>query len=378
MGYRVLAGKDPKRWLHEIAIALGTVGGTQFRLANLSDANFSQAILKNSDFRRANLTRSCFTHAKGLTLARVNRTYLEDEQIRNLVVTGDGKGGLFNYKDMRGVNLQGANLSHAKFIGANLSEANFCKADLTHAKLAQAQLYRADFKEANLTGACIQDWGISADTQFNNVQCKYVYMHLTTQNDEDPYRKPDNRDEDFKTGDFELFITPLVAAQALYQSQNIDPRSITNIVDLFHERLDPAAASLALQKLSEQHPEAGIKVVALEGRGNEKVRMQVLVSEEADKSFLSAQYSDIYRQLKSMSYKDLQSLLSGITEKDKQIRRLEAMLEQAIQQPRFYVETYHQEGELIMSQSKGNIRFDHVQGNISGVAAAGETQGNRI
>lgn len=70
----------------------------------------------------------------------------------------------------------------------------------------------------------------------------------------------------------------------------------------------------------------------------------------------------------------MQAILSEVTEKDKTIRMLRETLETAIQQPKFYVETYQQQGELIMTQSKGNISISGVQGSVSGVAAAGENQ----
>ena len=62
-------------------------------------------------------------------------------------------------------------------------------------------------------------------------------------------------------------------------------------------------------------------------------------------------------------------------QKDNQIRILEKLLENALQQPKFYVETYQNQGEFIMTQeNKGNVSISGVQGNVSGVAAAGENQ----
>ncbi len=55
---------------------------------------------------------------------------------------------------------------------------------------------------ACLTGAIIQDWSISTDTQLSAVKCEYIYMQLPTKIDPDPCRKPDNRNEVFQEGDF--------------------------------------------------------------------------------------------------------------------------------------------------------------------------------
>jgi hypothetical protein len=242
----------------------------------------------------------------------------------------------------------------------------------------RAQLYRANLSAACFTGAYIQDWGISTETRLDHVVCDYIYMRLPSRDDPDPCRKPDNRAEVFQPGDFADFIAPILKTLDLYQQQHVDPRSVAKTyktIDLFHHAgLDPGAAALALQQLATQHPEAGIEVLTLEGRGQDKIRLQARVSDQADRSQLSAQYFEHYSQFKALPYPDLQALLAGIAEKDSQIHRLGTMLETAIQQPRFYVETYQNQGEFIMSQSKGNIQIGDVQGNISGLATAGDNQ----
>ncbi len=89
----------------------------------------------------------------------------------------------------------------------------------------------------------------------------------------------------------------------------------------------------------------------------------------------NAEYFAKYKQIKALPYSDMQSLLTGIEEKDERIRGLEKLLENAISQPKFYVETYQNQGEFIMTQeNKGNVSISSVQGNISGIAAAGENQ----
>lgn len=40
----------------------------------------------------------------------------------------------------------------------------------------------------------------------------------------------------------------------------------------------------------------------------------------------------------------------------------------------YYIENFQNQGEFVMSQDKGNVKISGVQGNISGVAAAGEDQ----
>jgi uncharacterized protein YjbI with pentapeptide repeats len=109
--------------------------------------------------------------------------------------------------NLRELNLRDANLQDASLIGTDLSDATLQNANLSGAKLAQAQLYQANLNEACLTGAYIETWGISTETKLEDIKCEYVYMRLPTKDDPDPCRKPDNRQETFKPGDFADFIS---------------------------------------------------------------------------------------------------------------------------------------------------------------------------
>lgn len=375
MGWRSLSGDKRYRLIRELAISITTSGGTSFRGANLTDANFTGAVLENTDFRGAILTRTRWFQSQ-LKKVNVERTYLENPLIRQLVTTGNGTGKLFNHLNLRGLNLQDAILTDASFIGADLSGATLKGAILSRAKLVQTQLYGVNLSEACLTGAYIQNWGISTDTKLEEVKCEYIYMHLPTPEDPDPCRKPDNRQENFREGDFADFIAPIIKTLDSYQQQNLDPRTLTIVpktLDLYHyEGIDPSAAAIALRQLIEQHPEAKIEVVTIEGRGSEKIRLQARVSDEANRSELNATYFKSYNRIKALPYPDIQNLLAGIEEKDKRIRSLEQMVIAAIGSSKFYVETYQNQGEFAMSQSKGNINISGTQGNVSGVAAAGE------
>jgi len=378
VSYQAIRGNPKYALICKIAISTCNYGGTSFRGANLTYADFTQANLKHADFRDAILTRTRWFQANHLAQAQTSGTCLEDPKIRQLVVTLNGQDQNFDQMDLRGLNLQGANLADASLIGAKLSEAILQDVDLARAKLVQTQLYGANLTGACLTGACIQDWAISTDTHLEQVRCEHVYMRLPTQEDPDPWRKPDNRHETFREGDFTDFIAPIIKTLDLYRQQNVDPRQIASTfksLDFYHYGgIDPAAAAIALKQLAEEYPEAGLEVVVLEGRGEEKIRLQAVVMGEADSSQLNAKYFEKYRQISSLPYRDIQALLAGASEKDERIRSLERLLENALQQPKFYVETYQNQGEFSMSQSRGNVNINSVQGNISGIAAAGENQ----
>ena len=378
IAWRVQLGDPKYPLLRGLSTFLSSIGGTSFHGANLSESTFNQATLKSVDFRKALLKRTSWFQASKLEQARIQGTYLIDSRVRHLVTTRDGREKNYDRLDLRGLNLKDAKLQDGSFIGADLNEATLEAANLSGAKLVQTQLYKTNLTGACLTGAYIQDWGISTDTKLEAVKCEYIYMQLPTKDDPDPYRKPDDRNETFKEGDFTEFITPIIKTLDLYRAQNLDLRkyaSTFKTLDLFHyEGLDPAAASVAFGQLSEEYPEAELEVVALEGRGNEKVRLQAVVAGNVNRSELSAKYFAKYEQIQALPYGDLQALMAGVVEKDERIRNLEKLLESALQQPKFYVETYQNQGEFIMTQSKGNVNISGVQGNVSGVAAAGENQ----
>jgi uncharacterized protein YjbI with pentapeptide repeats len=175
---KALAGDKTYTFIRNLAIAFAAIGGTSFRGAELTDADFTQATLDSTDLRGANLTRTCWFQAQKLSFARVEKTYLENEQVRQLVVTGEGHKQNFDHLSLRGVNLRGANLVEASFVGADLSDANLQSANLSRAKLTQTYLDKADLTGARLVGACIDDWGITNDTKFDKVQYEYVFRRL--------------------------------------------------------------------------------------------------------------------------------------------------------------------------------------------------------
>ncbi|BAY33270.1 pentapeptide repeat protein [Nostoc carneum NIES-2107] len=376
VGSQAITGDKKYSLIRLLAISIVAQSGTSFRGANLTDADFTQASLKTVDFRKATLTRTCWFKTQNLDQARLDGTYLEDAKVRDLVVKKDGRDQKFDHLNLRELNLQNANLQDASFIGTDLSETTLQNANLSGAKLVQAQVYQANLNEACLTGAYIENWGISTNTKLEGIKCKYIYMQLPTKNDPDPCRKPDNRQETFKVGDFADFITPIIKTLDLYQTQNVDPRQVASkfkTLDLFHyEGIDPTAAAIAVTQLAENHPEAELEIVALEGRGQDKIRLQAKVSGNANRSELYKEYFNKYTEIQSLSYSDVQALLLGIQEKDERIQSLEKLIENAIHQPKFYVETYQNQGEFFMSQSKGNISISGAQGDISGVAAVGE------
>ena len=352
ISWQTIAGNNTYFFINAIAIALVSTGGTSFRNADLTDANFTQVILKNTDFTKANLTRTYWYRAKKLDFANVSKTYLEKLIVRQLVVTGEGIDKNFDSLNLRGVNLFGANLVDVSFIGADLSQANLQNADLSRTKLAQTQLDGTDFKGATLTGAYIQDWGITSDTNFDGVRCEYVYMRLPTKENPDPLRKPDNRQEVFADGEFGDFIKPIFDTLDLYHSQGVDPRAI----------------AISFKELAENHPDAELEIVAMEKRGHNKFLLRAKTASTADKSELSAEYFDTYNQLKGLPEGEIKLLLA---EKDNQIRRLENMVMTALERPSFYSNTQVGQVSTMTSNPGGFSVGGSVGGNVNNVQGDG-------
>lgn len=82
----ILAGDENVTLTRTVAIAFAATGGTSFRGADLTDADFTQAILKNTDFIKANLTRTRFYEARKLNLARVGDSILANQAVLNLLI----------------------------------------------------------------------------------------------------------------------------------------------------------------------------------------------------------------------------------------------------------------------------------------------------
>ncbi len=317
IAWRTLQGEEKYASIRNFAIAIAAFKGTSFRNADLTDANFNQATLKSTNFCKAKLTRTCFQKVRMLSRVWAGATYLKHCKLRQVLITGHGQEQIFDNFDLREVNLKGANLADASFIGADLSEANLQDADLSRAKLVKTQLNGTDFTGSTLTGTCIEDWGITNKTKFTGVRCEYVYMKLPTKDNPDPLRKPDNRQEVFADGEFGDFIKPIFDTLDLYHNQGVDPRAI----------------AISLKQLTEDNPEAELRIVGMEVKGENNFLLRAKTVTGADKSELSAKYFDTYNQLKGLPAQEMKLLLA---EQDSRIVNLENMVQTALHSSNYY------------------------------------------
>ncbi|MBD2598372.1 pentapeptide repeat-containing protein [Nostoc spongiaeforme FACHB-130] len=374
ISWQAIKGDQKYSLLLNLTIALAAIGGTSFRHANLTNADFTQARLKSTDFRNTILTRTCYYQARMLDYVRPGSTYLQNPQIRQLLVTGEAQGQNFDRQNLRGIKLQkdqikdtsklinadlgdasfiGADLGDASFIGADLSNANLQNANLSRAKLKQTQLDATDLTGATLTGAFIEDWGITRETKLHGVRCEYVFMRLPTKENPDPLRKPDNQQEVFQDGDFAEFIQPIFDTLDLYHNQGVDPRAI----------------AIAFKKLAENHPEAELEIVAMEKRGDDKLLLRAKTAEGINKSQLSAEYFDEYNWFKALP-PDKQLLL--FAEKNSKIQSLENIVNTLLNRPNNY---YQIEGDYINMSQNNPINISAGR-DISGVINLGQIGGD--
>jgi uncharacterized protein YjbI with pentapeptide repeats/uncharacterized protein (DUF697 family) len=188
------------RPIHAIAAVLSSFGGTRLRQTNLTRASFAHASLRNTDLRQANITHTQFYQAKALDQARLGQSILHQPEVRQLVVTLDGRGRSFGEFDLSQANLQAADLNGANLVGANLNGADLSNANLVNANLLRVNAIATIFRQAKLTGACVADWNIDASTQLQDVDCRYVY--LATAN-----RQRQPAQDNWASGEFTRYFT---------------------------------------------------------------------------------------------------------------------------------------------------------------------------
>lgn len=279
IGWRALTGDDKYALIRTIAIAFAATGGTSFRNANLTDADFTSATLKSTDFRKANLTRTRWHQTQKLDRARLGNSILADAAVRELLISGDGNNKSYVGANLAGANLAGANLNLSNLQDAKLNHATFQHAKLEGANLTKASSIGTDFTRAHLTGACIESWNIDITTKLEQVDCRFIYLRekpnpITG----DRERRPHDPDKLFEPGDFEK----------LYK------KIINTVQILLRNGINSEAFHLAFQKIMEENPEiTHDSIQAIEKKGND-VLVTVEVPEDTDKGKFEQQFFEVY------------------------------------------------------------------------------------
>jgi uncharacterized protein YjbI with pentapeptide repeats len=358
---RATTGTAAFRSLRELCTGITCACGTCFRGACLDEVDFTGAYLPQCDFRDASLRRTRWQSARLLEESRLEGTYLHQPEVRNLLIQRNGTRQNYDHLCLRDLDLDGVNLEQASLIAADLSGSTLRGANLVGSRLAETRMYGVSFQHANLTKACIENWAISTDTCFDDVICGEIYLRLPTEEDPDPWRKPDNRDDNFKPGDFIDFVAPIVRTLGLYQTQDLDLREVgrsMRTLDLYHyNTINPAAAVVAMNQLAAQNPETALELVALEGKGEDKVHLQAVISGSASSSALSRQYQELYHNAATLPSEQLQQLMAKLAQQSEQLSHMESLIETAKQsQTNYYIKA----GEI-----SGIVNFGNISGNVS-------------
>ncbi|MEG4526650.1 pentapeptide repeat-containing protein [Microcoleus sp. C2D2] len=291
---QVVKGSPKFAWLADEALLWAAKGGTSFYGVDLTDACFDGAHLPHTDFRKADLTRASFKDATGLELALLKDTILECPKIRKLLTSNKGQGEIYsglslkgaNLKkadlqnsnfmeaDLSGADLRGANLEGAILRGAKLNKANLKGANLDGANLVKVQALEANFSDTSLTGACIQDWSINENTDFNDVRGKYIYLKF---GQHQPGEKQPS-DREFQPGDLEKWIIKT------YQAFNL----------IYRQKLELIAFVIALAQTAKEHEGVDVSHFSIEKNGN-SILAKLGVFQGADTSAIPQTFINNYK-----------------------------------------------------------------------------------
>ncbi|WP_292994966.1 pentapeptide repeat-containing protein [Nitrosomonas sp.] len=252
--------------LHRNALAWRCWSGTQFAGATLAHTDFSDTDLAGARFAAAKFHQPDFTHAKNLHLAWIYGSPLERKAVRLLLTDGIVDNRDFSHLNLRGLSFRGLNLSQCNFYHADLSEADCSDCNLTDADFSEAMVLGARFNGATMTGAIIDNWSMDKQTQFDRVDCEYVY----TQRDRSERNPPQG---EFKPSEF----------SKLYQE-------IANTVDFIAHSPDELQALLrAIESIKQQGGD--IVIQSLE-RKNESVVVRTQSHDSIDKAAVYAEVKE--------------------------------------------------------------------------------------
>lgn len=271
LGWQAAARENKQYHIRNLSIVFAAIGGTSFREADLTDADFARTTLQNTDFRSAKLIHTNFHKAKQLLLSRVGNTILVSPDIRELVVTHRGANQFYVGLNLKGIYLAGADLSGADLTEADLSDATFEGAWLERANLTKAQALNTNFNRARLTAACLEAWNIDSSTQLEGAICQYVYLRNGQQE-----RRPSSGE--FAPGEF----------TKLFQE-------VINTVDLiFRNGIDWKAFHYSFHQLQVENEDVALSIRSIENKGDGVVVVRVDAPIEADKAQLHADFTQTY------------------------------------------------------------------------------------
>ncbi|MBD2178376.1 pentapeptide repeat-containing protein [Pseudanabaena sp. FACHB-1998] len=350
--------------------------GTHFEGANLTRTKFVYSKLRETSFFNAICD---YVDWQGSELHHCDFS----TSITNGVVNFYANRKLGRNKDFKNINFERGCLVGADLVDANLYNANLNNTDLRYATLINTNLSKvkalgADFSGANLTGACIENWGINADTNFDRVTCDYIFLKMKS--DENIWeqdlkqevtmawgdRKPPSGF--FQEGDFAKLIR-----------QYLDTLDL-----LFRDGDDPKAFTFALQKLLSEYEDAQIQFGSLQNLGDGDIVLRLVVggqqvpksrlysfftqTKKLAQSFFSKGENQNFKQLES----EIKRLKQTLSDKDRQISTLEvsrANTKKTSSQDAKVGNNFSLISVIVQDSMFGNKKTDiNAGGDVSGVA----------
>ncbi|MGB5771467.1 MAG: pentapeptide repeat-containing protein, partial [Crocosphaera sp.] len=244
-----------------------------FYSATVTDADFTGATLKNTNFNQAILTRTCFKNTIKLNLARPGNTLLANPNVRDLLINpSSGQGKDYSKANLRGANLKEANLQRANLTQADISKASFLYANLSEANLTEVNAVNTDFTDAYLTGVCLENWNIDATTKLDHIDSQYVYL-LNKKKE----RRPSSGD--FQPGEFTKLF-----------------EEVFDTVDLiFRDGIDWKAFIAAIKDVQVENEDTPLEVSSIENKGDGVVIVKVKVPPDANKEKIHQDFNEIYQ-----------------------------------------------------------------------------------
>jgi uncharacterized protein YjbI with pentapeptide repeats len=313
LGQQALAQKAGYQSIHHLAKAILVIGGTQFRSANLTDANFSHASLKHVNFSHAIDFHTYWHHASLINWARVDQTLLMDAAVQHLLVNRKGRHQSYAGANLRGANLVDVDLSYADLKGSDLSDALLCKSNLEWANLAETQALGTNLTEAHMTGVCgLNSWNIDAATKLTAIDCRWLYLlEHPKPNTDDRERRPSSGE--FAAGEF----------TSLFQE-------LLDTVDLiFRDGINWGAFSQSLRQVQSENQTIPLEVQSIENKGNGIVVVRIKTPPDASKETLHSQFINFYQGAIALSTQQQKLLTSHAQE----IRDMRSIIDRLIQRP---------------------------------------------
>jgi uncharacterized protein YjbI with pentapeptide repeats len=216
-------------------IALRAIGGTSFRGADLSYANFSFAVLPGTNFnyskRRSTILKwVTWRNAKNMEYSIFSYdSPLINPEVRDLLISRNGCSKSYTGANLRYINLDEFNLEGANLKCADISYSTLRNANLKNINLTKSHALMTNFTGACFTGACLEAWNIDNRTNLEQVGCDYMYLLRGKQE-----RRPSG-DDLFAPEEFtKLFKELLIAMDRIFRSR-AEPQAQIEKNDELHE-----------------------------------------------------------------------------------------------------------------------------------------------